>query len=71
MLWSPAWSRRTAANAARSAVVDAEAVRRLPYRVATFTEETADASRALKQFLFTRVYATPERWPRTGVARSP
>ena len=50
----------TAANAARSAVADAEAVRRVPYRVAAFTEETADASRALKQFLFTRVYATPE-----------
>jgi dGTPase len=49
----------TAANAARAAVADAEAVRRVPYRVAAFTAETAAASRALKQFLFTRVYATP------------
>jgi dGTPase len=50
----------TAANAARTAVADAEAVRRLPDRVAAFTAETAAASRALKQFLFARVYATPE-----------
>jgi dGTPase len=50
----------TAANAARAAVADAEAVRHLPDRVATFTAETAAASRALKQFLFARVYATPE-----------
>ena len=49
----------TAANAGRAAVADAEAVRRVPYRVAAFTEETAAASRALKQFLFTRVYAAP------------
>ena len=32
----------------------------VPGRVAAFTGETADASRALKQFLFARVYATPE-----------
>jgi dGTPase len=50
----------TAANAARAMVTDAEAVRHLPYRVAAFTGETADASRALKQFLFARVYAAPE-----------
>jgi len=49
----------TAANAARADVADAEAVRRVPYRVAAFTAETAAASRALKQFLFTRVYAAP------------
>jgi dGTPase len=49
----------TAANAGRARVADAEAVRRVPYRVAAFTEETAAASRALKQFLFTRVYAAP------------
>jgi len=50
----------TAANAARSAVADAETVRRLPNRLAAFTAETAAASRALKQFLYTRVYSTPE-----------
>jgi dGTPase len=50
----------SAANAERAAVADAEAVRHVPYRVAAFTEGTADASRALKQFLFVRVYAAPE-----------
>jgi len=50
----------TAANAARANVSDAEAVRHLPGRVAAFTEETAAASRALKQFLFAGVYAAPE-----------
>jgi len=49
----------TAANAARSAVADAEAVRRLPHRLAAFTAEAAAASRDLKQFLYARVYAAP------------
>jgi len=49
----------TAANAARAGVADAEAVRHVPGRVAAFSEETAAASRALKHFLFTRVYAAP------------
>jgi dGTPase len=50
----------TVANATRAAVADAEAVRHVPGRVAAFTEETADSSRALKQFLFAGVYAAPE-----------
>ncbi|MGO9230553.1 MAG: deoxyguanosinetriphosphate triphosphohydrolase [Bryobacteraceae bacterium] len=50
----------TAANAAQAGVADAEAVRSLPYRVAAFTDETADSSRAFKRFLFTRVYGVPE-----------
>ncbi|MFY9723908.1 MAG: dNTP triphosphohydrolase [Bryobacteraceae bacterium] len=50
----------TAANAARAAVADAEAVRRLPNRLAVFTPEAAAASRDLKQFLYARVYAAPE-----------
>jgi len=50
----------TAANAARSAPSDAEAVRHLPGRLAAFTSETAATSRALKQFLYSRVYAAPE-----------
>jgi dGTPase len=49
----------TAANAERAGVADVEAVRNLPYRVAAFTDETAAASRALKDFLFSRVYAAP------------
>jgi dGTPase len=49
----------TAANAERAGVADAEEVRSLPYRVAAFTEGTAAASRDLKQFLLSRVYASP------------
>jgi dGTPase len=49
----------TAANAERAGVAEVEAVRNLPYRVAAFTDETAVASRALKEFLFARVYAAP------------
>jgi len=50
----------TGANAARSSVADAAAVRHLPRRLASFTADTAAQSRTLKQFLYERVYATPE-----------
>jgi dGTPase len=49
----------TAANAARAAAADAEAVRHLPGRLAAFTGAVAGASRALKQFLYARVYSAP------------
>ena len=49
----------TAAGAARTGVPDAEAVRHLPGRLAAFTGDSADASRALKEFLFARVYSAP------------
>jgi dGTPase len=49
----------TIASAEASGVADFGEVRRYPHRLASFTPEVADASRALKRFLLDRVYATP------------
>ncbi len=48
----------TVAAAAASGVADFEEVRAYPARLAQFTAETGETSRALKRFLFTRVYAS-------------
>jgi dGTPase len=47
-------------NARQAGVADAEAVRAYPRRIAAFTEETAETSRALKRFLHARVYSSSE-----------
>jgi dGTPase len=49
----------TAARARDSKAADAGEVRALPERLAAFTPDTAAASRALKRFLYERVYASP------------
>jgi dGTPase len=49
----------TAARAHDSKAADAGEVRALPERLAAFTPDTAAASRALKRFLYERVYASP------------
>jgi dGTPase len=49
----------TAAAAAESRVRHVEDVRQLPRRLAVFTPEGAAASRALKRFLFAKVYSSP------------
>ena len=49
----------TAARARQARAADAEAVRRVPQRLAAFTPETAQTSRALKQFLHRTVYVSP------------
>lgn len=46
----------TVAKAAASGAAGVDDVRAFSGRIASFTEETADASRALKRFLFERVY---------------
>ncbi len=48
----------TVAAAAASGVADFEEVRAYPGRLAQFSTETGETSRALKRFLFTRVYAS-------------
>ena len=48
----------TVAATAASGVADFEEVRAYPARLAQFTAETGATSRALKRFLFTRVYAS-------------
>jgi dGTPase len=48
----------TVAAAEASGAVDFEEVRAYPARLARFSAETGDTSRALKRFLFTRVYAS-------------
>jgi dGTPase len=58
----------TIARAQASGVRDAEDVRACPTRLAGFAPEAAGASRALKRFLFDRVYASPAL--RVGRARS-
>lgn len=49
----------TAARAREAAAGNAEEVRACPRRLAAFTPEAAETSRALKRFLFAKVYASP------------
>lgn len=49
----------TATRANESAVQSTEDVRHFPERLAAFTPQTADTSRALKQFLYRNVYFSP------------
>ena len=48
----------TAARALEAAVADAGEVREVPYRLAAFTPQAAETSRALKQFLYRTVYVS-------------
>jgi dGTPase len=48
----------TAGRARDAAVADADEVRAFPRRLAAFTAEAAEASCALKRFLYTEVYAS-------------
>jgi len=48
----------TAVAARESGAADVEAVRRLPFRIVRFTEESAAASRGLKRFLNQHVYSS-------------
>jgi len=48
----------TAGRARDAAVADADEVRAFPRRLAAFTPEAAETSRALKQFLYAKVYAS-------------
>ena len=48
----------TVAAAAASGVADFEEVRAYPVRLVQFSAETGETSRALKRFMFTRVYAS-------------
>jgi len=50
----------TVQNARETAVESADEVRTLPQRLVAFTPETAETSRQLKRFLYTRVYSAPE-----------
>ena len=50
----------TAAAVKVAGVENVDDVRRFPSRLAAFTDETADTSRQLKQFLFDKVYTAPE-----------
>jgi dGTPase len=50
----------TVARAGESEARNVDDVREYPARIAAFTEEAAGTSRALKRFLYTRVYASPE-----------
>ena len=50
----------TVARAREAGADSSEEVRRAPWRVAAFTPETAETSRQLKNFLYTKVYASPE-----------
>jgi len=47
----------TAGRAQDAAVADADEVRAFPRRLAAFTAQAAETSRALKQFLYAKVYA--------------
>jgi dGTPase len=49
----------TIARARESGARDAGDVRAIPYRLAAFTPDAAETSRALKQFLFRTVYVSP------------
>jgi dGTPase len=49
----------TAARAQEAGVSDVDEVRALPYRLAAFTPQAADTSRALKRFLHRTVYVSP------------
>lgn len=49
----------TMEEARRSGAADVDGVRAWPRRIASFTAESAETSRALKQFLYARVYASP------------
>ncbi len=48
----------TVARARETGVSDVEDVRAVPYRLAAFTSQTAETSRALKQFLYRTVYVS-------------
>ncbi len=50
----------TAARARESGAANWEDVRTLPHRLAAFTPEAAATSRALKRFLFEKLYSAPE-----------
>jgi len=50
----------TVARAQEAGVADAEDVRAVPARLAAFTPETAESSRALKRFLYRTVYDSPD-----------
>src|SRR5262249_22696549 len=50
----------TVAEAERSGARDFEEVRLWPTRLASFTPDAAETSRALKRFLLERVYASPD-----------
>jgi dGTPase len=50
----------TAVRAEESAAADADGVRECPRRLAAFTVEAAETSRALKSFLWEKVYASPD-----------
>ena len=50
----------TVASARQSGASDAEAVRVCPARLAAFTPEAAETSRALKRFLYQQVYASKD-----------
>src|SRR5205085_48244 len=50
----------TVAGARQSGASDAEAVRVCPARLAAFTPEAAETSRALKRFLYRQVYASKD-----------
>ncbi len=49
----------TQANLAGAQLLSVEDVREHPFRLVTFTTETAELNRALKQFLHARVYSSP------------
>ncbi len=49
----------TVASAASAGVSDAGEVRHVSHRLAAFTPQAGETSRALKQFLFRKVYASP------------
>jgi dGTPase len=49
----------TVERAAAAGAESVDDVRRFPSRLAAFTSETAETSRALKRFLFAKVYASP------------
>ena len=50
----------TVEQARQAAVENSEQVRAFPRRLAAFTPETAETSRRLKRFLFSKVYSAPE-----------
>ena len=53
-----------AAAAEAAGVKNADDVRRLATRLAAFTPEAAQTSRELKQFLYAKVYTSPDLQPR-------
>jgi len=50
----------TVAHAALAGVLDSDDVRRFPERLAAYTPEAAETSRALKRFLYQKVYSSQE-----------